>query len=187
MEPSHPSASMSNAPREASPNSRSRSCEGQAGARWGIGLVALLLVGELSAARRAVRGHDELALGAVAQVDDRAEDLGDDMPASRSTTVSPMSTPLRLTSWALWRVAIDTVDPATVTGSMTPNGVTRPVRPTLTWMSSRVVLTSSGGYLNAIAQRGAREVLPRRRCTVISSTLTTTPSISCSTLCRRSP
>ncbi len=108
-------------------------------------------------------------------------------PALRSTTVSPMSTPLRTTSWALCRVAIDTVDPATVTGSMTPNGVTRPVRPTLTWMSRSLVLTSSGGYLKAIAQRGAREVAPSWRCTTTSSTLTTTPSISCSTLCRCSP
>ena len=41
---------------------------------------------------------------------------------------------------------------------MTANGVTRPVRPTLTWMSSSLVVTSSGGYLNAIAQRGARLV-----------------------------
>ena len=41
-----------------------------------------------------------------------------------------------------------------------PKGVTRPVRPTLTWMSSSRVVTSAGGYLYAIAQRGAREVDP---------------------------
>ena len=81
-------------------------------------------------------------------------------PALRSTTVSPIRTPLRRTSSALCRVARSTVDPATTTGSITPNGVTRPVRPTLTWMSRSVVLTSSGGYLNAIAHRGAREVDP---------------------------
>ena len=86
-------------------------------------------------------------------------------PALRSTTVSPMSTPLRSTSSALCRVAISTVEPATTTGSMTPNGVTRPVRPTLTRMSRSLVLTSSGGYLKAIAQRGARDVEPSRRCT----------------------
>ena len=62
-------------------------------------------------------------------------------------------------------VAISTVDPATSTGSITAYGVTRPVRPTLTRMSSSLVLTSSGGYLNAIAQRGARLVEPSRRCT----------------------
>ncbi len=49
------------------------------------------------------------------------------------------------------------------------------------------MLTSSGGYLKAIAHRGAREVEPSRRCTEISSTLTTTPSISCSTSWRCSP
>ena len=65
----------------------------------------------------------------------------------RSTTRSPISTPLRLTSLALCRVARTTVEPATTTGSITPNGVIRPVRPTLTWMSSSVVVTSSGGYL----------------------------------------
>ena len=50
-------------------------------------------------------------------------------PALRSTTVSPMSTPLRTTSLALCSVAISTVDPATLTGSMTAYGVTLPVRP----------------------------------------------------------
>jgi hypothetical protein len=105
-------------------------------------------------------------------------------PALRTTTVSPISTPLRTTSLALCRVANVTVDPATSTGSSSAYGVTRPVRPTLTRMSTSLVLTSSGGYLNAIAQRGARLVEPSRRCTEIWSTLTTTPSISCSTSCR---
>ena len=68
-------------------------------------------------------------------------------PALRITTVSPISTPLRLTSEALCRVAWLTVEPATFTGSIHANGVTRPVRPTLTWMSRSLVLTSSGGYL----------------------------------------
>ena len=63
-------------------------------------------------------------------------------------------------------------------GSMTPNGVTRPVRPVLTSIESSLALTSSGGYLNAIAQRGARLVEPSRRCSETSSTFTTTPSIS---------
>ena len=34
--------------------------------------------------------------------------------------VSPISTPLRVTSWALCRVAISTVEPLTNTGSITP-------------------------------------------------------------------
>ena len=68
-------------------------------------------------------------------------------PALRSTTVSPMSTPLRRTSSALCSVAFSTVEPLTTTGVITPYGVTRPVRPTFTRMSSSLVLTSSGGYL----------------------------------------
>ena len=52
-------------------------------ARPGVGAadvgVALLLRAQLGAALRAVRGHDELALGAVARRDDRAEHLGDDV------------------------------------------------------------------------------------------------------------
>ena len=81
-------------------------------------------------------------------------------PALRTTTVSPMSTPLRLTSVWLCSVAIDTVEPETNTGSMTAYGVARPVRPMDTSISSSFVVTSSGGYLYAIAQRGAREVKP---------------------------
>ena len=68
-------------------------------------------------------------------------------PALRTMTVSPGRTSLAATwSW-LWRVAICTVDPPTNTGSSTANGVVRPVRPTETWMSSRVVVRSSGGNL----------------------------------------
>ena len=99
-------------------------------------------------------------------------------PALRRITVSPGRTSLRLTSWALCRVAFSTVEPATLVGSITPNGVTRPVRPTLTRISRSLALTSSGGYLNAIAQRGARLVEPSRRWSATSSTFTTTPSIS---------
>ena len=68
-------------------------------------------------------------------------------PALRKNTVSPINTPLRATSVALCSVAICTVEPATFTGSMTPNGVTRPVRPTLTAMSRSLVVTTSAGYL----------------------------------------
>ena len=108
-------------------------------------------------------------------------------PALRSTTMSPISTPLRLTSSALCSVAFCTVEPETLIGSMIAYGVTRPVRPTLTAISRSRVVTSSGGYLNAIAQRGARDVEPSRRCSATWSILTTTPSISCSTECRCSP
>lgn len=84
-------------------------------------------------------------------------------PALRRITVSPGRTSLRSTSWKLCSVAFSTVEPATLVGSMTPYGVTRPVRPTLTAISRSLVLTSSGGYLYAIAQRGARLVEPSRR------------------------
>ena len=101
--------------------------------------------------------------------------------------MSPISTPLRLTSLPLCSVAIETVDPATKAGSMTANGVTLPVRPTFTSMSSRRVRTTSGGYLKAMAHRGAREVAPNLPWVAMSSTLTTTPSISWSRSWRRSP
>ncbi len=99
-------------------------------------------------------------------------------PALRRITVSPGRTSLRFTSCALCSVAISTVEPATRVGSIRPNGVTRPVRPVLTSIARSLALTSSGGYLNAIAHRGAREVEPSRRWSATSSTFTTTPSIS---------
>lgn len=68
-------------------------------------------------------------------------------PALRSTTVSPMSTPLWTTTSRLCSVAWRTTLPATSFGSMTAYGVARPVRPTPTRMSSSLVCTSSGGYL----------------------------------------
>ena len=68
-------------------------------------------------------------------------------PALRSTTVSPIEHALALDLVRLCSVAMPTVDPATTTGSSTANGVTRPVRPTLTLMSSSWSSTSSGGYL----------------------------------------
>ena len=76
------------------------------------------------------------------------------------TTMSPIKTPLRTISAALCKVALVTVEPATLTGSMKAKGVTRPVRPTLTLISRRRVVVSSGGYLNAIAHFGARDVKP---------------------------
>lgn len=107
-------------------------------------------------------------------------------PALRSVTVSPMRTPLALTTSWLCSVANSTSDPATVTGSTTAYGVTRPVRPTPTRMSTSSVLTSSGGNFHAMAHRGARDVEPRRPWRAISSSLTTTPSNSYATSCRRS-
>ncbi len=71
-----------------------------------------------------------------------------------------------------------TVTPPTNTGSRTAYGVTAPVRPTLTAMSVSSVVFSSGGSLNATAQRGLFAVNPAVRWSPRSSTLMTTPSIS---------
>ena len=51
-----------------------------------------------------------------------------------------------MSSW-LWRVASLTVAPPTETGSSSAKGTSAPVRPTLTLMSVRVVVTVVGGYL----------------------------------------
>ena len=85
-------------------------------------------------------------------------------PARRTITVSPLRTSLRWTSCSLWSVAYVTVTPPTDTGSRTANGVTLPVRPVCTSMSRSSAVRSSGGNLNAIAQRGACEVAPSSRC-----------------------
>ena len=61
-------------------------------------------------------------------------------------------------------MACETVEPATFTGSINAKGVIRPVRPTLTRISSNFVTTSSGAYLYAIAHLGAREVNPSLFC-----------------------
>jgi hypothetical protein len=68
-------------------------------------------------------------------------------PALRSTTVSPIRTPFALTTCWLCSVACRTTEPATSAGAIDANGVARPVRPTLTTMSSSFVWTSSGAYL----------------------------------------
>ncbi len=99
-------------------------------------------------------------------------------PALRTTTVSPGRTSFRRTWSSLCSVAMPTVEPPTNTGSSTANGVVRPVRPTDTWMSRRMVVRSSGGNLNAMAQRGARDVKPSSSRWASESTFTTAPSIS---------
>ena len=108
-------------------------------------------------------------------------------PALRRTTVSPIMHALGLDHLLIVQGGLAHGGPATFTGSIIANGVARPVRPTPTTMSSSLVCTSSGGYLYAIAQRGARLVAPSSACSASSSTLTTMPSISCSTSWRCSP
>ena len=59
-------------------------------------------------------------------------------------------------------VARATVVPARKTGSKQAVGVNTPVRPTATSMLRKVVSLTSGGYLNAMAQRGNLLVEPIR-------------------------
>ncbi len=138
---------MSNAPRPARWNSRSRSWAGQARVFGQRQSASSSSPGQLGTAGRAVGRELELALVAGAQVGHRADDLGDHVPglAQHDHVADEHTLALHLT--ALCRVAISTVEPLTLAGSITPNGVTRPVRPTLTWMSSSRVVTSSGAYL----------------------------------------
>ena len=146
--PSQPSTSMSNAPRPARPEIRSRSWAGQVRA---LG-QRMSLSPSFSGASGVPHAGHTVGIANSRSLPSRSSTTGPTIsgitsPALRSTTVSPMSTPLRRTSSALCSVARSTVEPATTTGVITPNGVTRPVRPTLTWMSRSLVLTSSGGYL----------------------------------------
>ena len=99
-------------------------------------------------------------------------------PALCTTIVSPTRTFLRRTSSSLCSVARAMVDPATTTGSNSATGVSTPVRPTWMRMSRRTVRFSSGGNLNAMAQRGARAVKPRASWLAKLSAFTTTPSMS---------
>ncbi len=139
---------MSNAPRDATWNSRSRICAGQLRA---LG-QRMSLSPSFSGFSGVPHSGHRVGITNARSLPSRSSSTGPSTsgmtsPALRRKTMSPMSTPLRSTSKALCRVAIDTVEPATRTGSITANGVTRPVRPTLTWMSSRRVRTTSGGYL----------------------------------------
>ena len=77
--------------------------------------------------------------------------------------------------------------PARKIGSNTAVGVSTPVRPTVTSMSRTTLSLTSGGYLNAMAQRGNLLVLPKVRRAARSLTLMTAPSISNSSVPRASP
>ena len=140
---------MSKAPRAATWNSRSRSWAGQ-----DRGLGQRMSTSPSFAGASAVphSGHCVGITNARSLPSRRSttgpRTSGMTSPALRSTTVSPISTPLRCD--LLRRCAgspCSTVEPATSTGSMTANGVTRPVRPTLTWMSSSLVRDLLGRVL----------------------------------------
>src|SRR3989304_3055366 len=83
-------------------------------------------------------------------------------PARRTYTRSPIRMALRPISSALCRGALATTTPPTLTGSSRATGVSAPVLPTCTSISSTLVISSRGGYLQAIGQRGARDTEARR-------------------------
>ena len=83
-------------------------------------------------------------------------------PARWMTTVSPARTSSRRTSSRLCRVARFTIVPPTSTGASAATGVSVPMRPTYTRMSSTVVVACSAGNLKATAQRGLRATYPSR-------------------------
>ena len=113
---------MSNAPRPATWNSRSRSCAGQDRA-FGQRMSASpsFSGAERGAALRAVRRHHERPLGAVAQLDDRPDDLGDHVAGlAQHHGVADQHA---LAGHLLRRCAgwpCSTVEPETCTGSITP-------------------------------------------------------------------
>ena len=160
---------MSNAPRPATwkmPLTQLRRAGAGVGAA-DVG-VALLLVG------RASVPHSGQCVGMTnsrsvpsRSVDDGPDDLGDDVAglAQHDGVADEHALALHLAA----RCAASPCRRSSRTRARAPSRRTAsPGRcgPTLTWMSRSFVLTSSGGYLKAIAQRGARLVAPSRRCSV---------------------
>ena len=156
-----PSPSMSIAPREAKWRSRPWSCAGQdrfvqrvmAPSRCTSAPQAGQWVGMRNSGRPS-GGRSSAMTRTIS---------GITSPARRRKIRSPLRTSLRRTSSSLCRVARATVTPPTCTGVRKATGVSAPVRPTLTWMSSTVVASSSVGNLYATAQRGVRDTAPSRR------------------------
>ena len=116
----------------------------------------------------------------------RTDDARNDVAGLLDDDLSPSRMSLRAMSSALCSVAIETVVPPTKIGSSTANGVTAPVRPTLTAISFSSVVFCSAGNLNATAQRGNLLVVPSLRRRSSASTLMTTPSVSKPRLARLS-
>ena len=82
-------------------------------------------------------------------------------PALLTITVSPGRTSFALTWSSLCNVAVETVTPPTKIGSSLAKGVADPAAPIDISISKSFVVCSSGGSLNAKAQRGAFAVAPR--------------------------
>ena len=125
---------MSMAPREANENSHSMFCDGQ---------PLLLGQNQYAPLRTRAMPHDGHFFGNLhgfafgGRFDGTGPTTsGMTSPARRTTTVSPSRTSLRLTSSSLCNVAVPTVTPPTNTGSRKANGVTIPVRPVCTPIST---------------------------------------------------
>ena len=73
--------------------------------------------------------------------------LGMISPAFSITTASPSLMSFLAISASLCRVALDTVVPATSTGSSSATGVSAPVRPTWMVMDLRIVVACSAANL----------------------------------------
>jgi len=123
----------------------------------------LLGRGEERPALRAVRRHNEFALGSVAKVDNRSEHLGITSPALRIITVSPMSTPLRLTSEAFVQGSHPDGGPGDAHRGHECERCHASGAADVDPDVEQPGLGSSGGYLYAAAHRGARLVAPSRR------------------------
>ena len=180
---------MSNAPRDATWNSRSRSCDGHD--RW---LGQRMSTSPSLAGASGVphdghsRRHDERALGAVAQVHHRPDDLGDHV--ARLAQHHGVADEHALARRPRSRCAASPSRPSTPTRTPAPSPRTA--------SRARCARRSRGcrgawcsppraGTCTRSPTAAPGWSTPSRRCSAISSTFITMPSISCSTSCRCSP
>ncbi len=177
------------APRPARWNTRSRSWAGQERAFGQRMSTSPSLAGASGVPHSGQCGrHHERALGAVAQVDDRPDDLGDDVAGLAQhhgvadQHALALDLVLRCAGWPC-----STVEPATRTGSMHAERRDPAGAPDV----DPDVEQLGGDLLRRVLERDRPARRPLRRAEPAlqrrSSTLTTTPSISCSTSCRCSP
>ena len=141
-----PSPSMSIAPREAKCSTRRTRCCGQArlgqyeSAASSSRSTAAPQAGQAAGmAKTRSRPSRRLTTGATT--------CGITSPARCTITVSPTRMSLRWMSCSLWSEAMPTRAPPTTTGASTANGLSAPVRPTFTAMSSSFVVRCCGGNL----------------------------------------
>src|SRR5579859_5787647 len=120
---------------------------------WAVGVDTAVVDFALGAhnlrvADRASLGHLKFfgAAGMIFVIDD-LRDFGDHVAAALDLHQSPIFTPRRSISSMLWRVALRTVVPPIWTGASIATGVSFPVRPTCTRMSSSLVIPARAAYL----------------------------------------